>query len=148
MFRTLSLVASLVALLVAAPAAAQVVTTGTGTVAINNQTLAAPRTSTAVGVFGWGTAKLQVRFTFNTATRLTFLLEESDDATTWSRLTKTNADDVTTVFNPYWDTGSATGNVTLLVDVVGLTYLRITVTPTGGSATDYVTLVVRPARGE
>jgi hypothetical protein len=146
---TARIVAALVAaLLFAAPTLAAPVETSASVVAINNQTLAVARTSSTLSVFGWGTAKFQVRYTYHTGTRLTFLFEESDDGTTWSYVTKTNADDVTSKFQPYYDLSAASVNLTLLLDVVGLTYLRVTVTGTGTDATDFITVHARPARGQ
>jgi len=127
---------------------AQRVETDATVVAIDNQTLAVARTSSSIQVAGWGTAKFQMRYTYHTGTKLTFTFEESDDGTTWSWVTKTNADDVTSKFSPYYDLSGASINLTLLLDVVGLTYIRVTVTGTGTDATDFITVHARPARGE
>ena len=101
----------------------------------------------SMNVDGYGWLKLQVRLTRDSTTDIGFTCEESDDDTTWSKITKTAPDDTVTVFAPTF-TSSVSVNWTIRVDVAGFVYFRCTFTGTSSGADDLLTVIGRRQRGE
>lgn len=109
--------------------------------------LSASPTTDEMVVDGYALLKLQVRLTRGgAATDIGCTCEESDDTTTWSKITKTAPNDAVTEFHPVYTT-SATLNWTIRLDVTLFVYVRCTFSGTGATSNDLVTVTGRRGRG-
>ena len=103
--------------------------------------------SSTIDVDGYALLKLQVRFVGDgAATNIGATCEESDDATTWSKVTKIAPDDAVTEFHPLYTTGASL-NFTIRLDVTGFINVRCTFSGTGATGADKVTVIARRVRG-
>ncbi len=107
---------------------------------------AATRTSAAIIVETWSLLKVQVRLTQVAASDINLTFEESDDETTWSKITHEDTDQAVTPYNPVAAVTEDV-NLTFRLDVSGFRYVRFTVAGTSGGAGDLVTVVTGKARG-
>lgn len=104
-------------------------------------------TTVSLSVDGYALLKLQVRLTRGgAATDIGFTCEESDDDTTWSKITKTAPHDAVTELHPVYTT-SASVNWSIRLDVTLFVWVRCTFSGTGATSNDLITVVARRGRG-
>jgi len=104
-----------------------------------------PTTST-IKVKNFSLLKLQVRLTRGgAATDVSATCEESDDAITWSKITRIT-DDTVVEFNPTFAT-TVSVNFTIRPDVTGFVNVRCTFSGTLANSSDTIVVTGRLARG-
>jgi hypothetical protein len=104
-------------------------------------------TTITLDVRSFSLIKLQVRLVRGgLATDVNIKCEESDDGTTWSKVTTTDAAGVTTELSLTFAT-TVTVNFTVRPDVTGFINFRCTFTGAGATSSDLITVLASDVRG-